>query len=129
MKYTWFTMLVRKRPSSLKMSSGCLVRLAFTLFLFKTIFSLSAVSGQNCLCSGIACEKNLTGLECSSGRVIPRGDCSCCLACAKQLTDDCNQQDLPCDADFGLTCGLQKKCEGNHSMLIQFFPLGLSPFI
>jgi len=70
-----------------------------------------------CLCGvdRVPCAKNLTSTDCPNGRVIARRDCKCCFVCAKQLTEECNTIDAPCDEDYGLECGTDKRCKGtNH---------------
>lgn len=80
---------------------------------------LSSNVTSSCLCGGgsdgVPCEKNVTSTDCPNGRVIARSDCSCCFVCAKQLTENCNDKDRPCDSDYGLMCGADLKCQGKYS--------------
>ncbi|OXA60400.1 putative epidermal cell surface receptor [Folsomia candida] len=66
-----------------------------------------------CVCGvdRVPCAKSLTSSDCPNGRVISRRDCPCCFVCAKQLTDECNNEELLCDADYGLECGSDKHCK------------------
>lgn len=79
--------------------------------------SSSANNSTLCVCGvdRVPCAKSVTSSDCPNGRVISRRDCPCCFLCAKQLTDECNSEELLCDSDYGLECGSDKRCKGEIS--------------
>ena len=112
MKKFGFQSLNWSRPMKMNFSS-----VFFVVCLSVFVHSVSVVgqsSSNNCVCEDVPCERNLTSSDCPNGRVIPRGDCKCCFVCAKQLTEQCNSKELPCDSDFGLVCGENNQCQGKY---------------
>ncbi|XP_018020732.1 uncharacterized protein LOC108677093, partial [Hyalella azteca] len=53
-----------------------------------------------CLCSP-PCPRR--GRDCPSGRMVPRGDCPCCLVCPREEGDACGGHDDP-PCNLGLAC-------------------------
>lgn len=74
-------------------------------------------STSSCVCGvdRVPCAKSLTSSDCPNGRVISRRDCPCCFVCAKQLTEECNMEEMLCDSDYGLECGSDKHCKGMNT--------------